>query len=42
MHEISLDESKLAIMRVVCNAKGAVTSLDVGKEIEDKGWKMIC
>ena len=31
-----------ALMKVVCNAKGAVTSLDVGKEIEDKGWKMIC
>lgn len=39
MKNISIGDAELEIMKVIWKAKGPVTSLDIGKEVEDKGWK---
>lgn len=39
MKNISIGEAELAIMKVIWKAKDPITSLDIGKEVEDKGWK---
>ncbi len=39
MKNISIGEAELEIMKVIWRAKEPVTSLDIGKEVEDKGWK---
>ena len=36
---ISIGEAELEIMKVIWKAKEPITSLDIGKEVEDKGWK---
>ena len=39
MKNISIGEAELEIMKVIWKAKDPITSLDIGKEVEDKGWK---
>lgn len=39
MKNISIGDAELEIMKVIWKAKGPVTSLDIGKEVESKGWK---
>ena len=39
MNNISIGDAELEIMKVIWRAKEPVTSLDIGKEVEDKGWK---
>ena len=39
MKNISIGDAELEIMKVIWNAKTPVTSLDIGKEVEEKGWK---
>ena len=39
MKNISIGEAELEIMKVIWKAKEPITSLDIGKEVEDKGWK---
>ncbi len=39
MKNISIGDAELEIMKVIWRAKGPLTSLDIGKEVEDKGWK---
>lgn len=39
MKNISIGDAELEIMKVVWKAKKPITSLDIGKEVEDKGWK---
>lgn len=39
MKNISIGDAELEIMKVIWKAKKPVTSLDIGKEVEDKGWK---
>ena len=39
MKIISIGDAELEIMKVIWKAKCPVTSLDIGKEVEDKGWK---
>ncbi|MEE0944524.1 MAG: BlaI/MecI/CopY family transcriptional regulator [Clostridia bacterium] len=39
MKNISIGDAELEIMKVVWRTKGEITSLDIGKEVEDKGWK---
>ena len=39
MKNISIGEAELEIMKVILKAKEHITSLDIGKEVEDKGWK---
>ena len=39
MDHISIGDAELAIMKVVWKAKAPVTSLDIGKAVEEKGWK---
>ncbi len=39
MKNISIGDAELEIMKVIWKAKDPVTSLDIGKEVEDKGWK---
>ena len=39
MKNISIGDAELEIMKVVWRADGEITSLDIGKEVEDKGWK---
>lgn len=39
MKNISIGDAELEIMKVIWNAKFPITSLDIGKEVEDKGWK---
>lgn len=39
MKNISIGDAELEIMKVIWKAKEPVTSLDIGKEVEDKGWK---
>jgi len=39
MKNISIGDAELEIMKVIWKAKAPVTSLDIGKEVEDKGWK---
>ena len=39
MKNISIGDAELEIMKVIWRAKEPITSLDIGKEVEDKGWK---
>ena len=39
MKNISIGDAELEIMKVIWNAKFPITSPDIGKEVEDKGWK---
>ncbi|MBR5156319.1 MAG: BlaI/MecI/CopY family transcriptional regulator [Clostridia bacterium] len=39
MKNISIGDAELEIMKVIWKSKDPVTSLDIGKEVEDKGWK---
>ena len=39
MKTISIGEAELEIMKVIWTANQPVTSLDIGKEVENKGWK---
>lgn len=39
MKNISIGDAELEIMKVIWKAKESITSLDIGKEVEDKGWK---
>ena len=39
MKNISIGDAELEIMKVIWKANEPVTSLDIGKEVEDKGWK---
>jgi len=39
MKNISIGDAELEIMKVIWNAKDPITSLYIGKEVEDKGWK---
>ena len=39
MKNISIGDAELEIMKVIWNAKKPITSLDIGKVVEDRGWK---
>ena len=39
MKNISIGESELEIMKVIWKAEVPITSLEIGKEVEEKGWK---
>ena len=39
MNNVSIGSAELEIMKVIWKAKEPITSLDIGKEVEDKGWK---
>ena len=39
MKNISIGDAELEIMKVIWKAKAPITSLDIGKKVEDKGWK---
>ena len=39
MKNISIGDAELEIMKVIWNAKEPITSLDIAKEVENKGWK---
>ena len=39
MKNISIGDAELEIMKVIWSAKEPITSLDIAKEVEDKGWK---
>ena len=39
MNNISIGSAELEIMKVIWKAKAPITSLYIGKEVEDKGWK---
>jgi len=39
MKNISIGDAELEIMKVIWKAKEPITSLDIGKEVEEKGWK---
>ncbi len=39
MKNISIGDAELEIMKVIWNANEPITSLDIAKEVEDKGWK---
>ncbi len=39
MKNISIGDAELEIMKVVWQAKEPITSLEIGKAVEDKGWK---
>lgn len=39
MRNISIGDAELEIMKVIWNAKEPITSLDIAKEVENKGWK---
>ena len=39
MKHISIGEAELEIMKVIWRAKEPITSLDIGKEVEERGWK---
>ena len=39
MKNISIGDAELEIMKVIWNASEPITSLVIGKEVEDKGWK---
>lgn len=36
---ISIGDAELEIMKVIWQADAPVTSLDIGKKVENKGWK---
>ncbi len=39
MERISIGDAELEIMKVIWKAKLPITSIEIGKEVEDKGWK---
>ena len=39
MKNISIGDAELEIMKVIWKAEGRVTSIDIGKAVEDRGWK---
>lgn len=39
MKNISISEAELEIMKVIWKAKRAVTGVEVGEAVEEKGWK---
>ena len=39
MNNISIGSAELEIMKVIWKSKPPITSLDIGKEVEDRGWK---
>lgn len=39
MKNISIGEAELEIMKVIWSYKEPITSLDIGKAVEEKGWK---
>ena len=39
MKNISISESELEIMKVIWKAKKAITSVEIGEAVENKGWK---
>lgn len=39
MKNISIGNAELEVMKVIWKAKTPLTSIDIGKEVEDKGWK---
>ena len=39
MKDISIGDAELEIMKVIWKAKAPITSLDIGKAVEEKGWK---
>ena len=39
MKNINIGEAELEIMKVIWKAKEPITSLEIGKKVEEKGWK---
>ncbi|MBE7035788.1 MAG: BlaI/MecI/CopY family transcriptional regulator [Ruminococcaceae bacterium] len=39
MKHISIGEAELEIMKVIWKAKEPITSLEIGRAVESKGWK---
>lgn len=39
MHEISIGDSELEIMKVLWSAETALSSVEIGKAVESRGWK---
>lgn len=39
MENISIGDSELEIMKVIWQSDKPLTSLDIGKQVESKGWK---
>ncbi len=39
MKNISIGDAELEIMKVIWKAKEPITSLDIGKVVENRGWK---
>lgn len=39
MKKINIGDAELEVMKVIWKSKEPITSLDIGKEVEDKGWK---
>ena len=39
MKNITIGDAELEIMKVVWKSKEPITSLEIGKEVENKGWK---
>lgn len=39
MKDITLGHAELEIMKVIWKTDGKATSVSIGKEVEDKGWK---
>jgi len=39
MKNISIGDAELEIMKVIWKSKEPITSLEIGKKVEDKGWK---
>ncbi len=39
MKNISIGDAELEIMKVIWRAKAPITSLDIGKAVESRGWK---
>lgn len=39
MKNISIGDAELEVMKVVWKAKKSITSLEIGKAVEEKGWK---
>ncbi len=39
MKNISIGDAELEIMKVIWRAKKPITSLDIGQEVADRGWK---
>ncbi len=39
MNNISIGNAEIEIMKVIWKSKEPITSLEIGKAVEDKGWK---